>query len=75
MPSEILSQLITDHPILVDVCTVVYLLGMMVAHVIRVRWPEEASRSDSIKLIAAIADACMFTFLGPAKALGRRIGR
>lgn len=72
MPSEILSQLITDHPVLVDVLCVVYLVGFLVAHSLRAGWPDEPERPRAVRIVLALADACQLVFSAPVKMLARK---
>ena len=72
MPSEILSQLITDHPILVDVMCVVYVVGWLLSHALRAGWPDEPERPRAVRIVLALADACQLVFSAPVKMLARK---
>lgn len=74
MPVDVLETVLRTNPALVNWAFAVYLAGAFVSHVIRVAYPDEAKRSGTVRLIAAISDACMLTFLTGAKALGRKLG-
>jgi len=74
MPSDFLAGLAQSHPILVNIAAFLWFAGSFVSHVIRYRFPEESQRSNNVKTVAAIADACTLTFLTQAKAAGRAAG-
>ena len=72
MPSEILSQLITDHPILVDVLCVAYVIGWLLSHALRAGWPDEPERPRWLRVVLALTDAAQLVFTAPVKALARK---
>lgn len=74
MPSELIAGLAQSHPVLVDIAAFLWFVGSFVSHVVRYRWPDEVQRSNTVKTVAAIADACTLTFLTQAKAAGRAAG-
>lgn len=72
MPSEIIAQLVTSHPVLVDVLAVVYVIGFLIAHSLRAGWPDEPERPRAVRIALALADACQLVFSAPVKMLARK---
>lgn len=72
MPSEILSQLITSHPILVDVFCVIYVIGWLLSHALRAGWPDEQDRTRTVRVVLALADAAQLVFTAPVKMIARK---
>lgn len=73
MPSEILNEVLSKHPYLVDYVVTLYLLGWFVSHVMRAAWPDETERSRGVRIVMAIADAAQLVFFGGVKSAARTL--
>lgn len=72
MPSELIAQLVKDHPAAIDWLAALYAAGWLTGHAVRAGWPDEPDRPRIVRIVLAVADACQLVFFGPVKGLSRK---